>query len=276
MTSRDFVNRLLSWTGYRLERCAGTRIAGKQLHEDISILLGHKPQPVIFDLGANEGQSIREFLRDFRDPQIIAFEPCHDTFTHTQARFGRQPNVRLVRAAAGEADGEMELNVFARSGMNSLLPLEAVGGGGADGGEQLPVLRREKVPVRSLDSYCAEQKIPQIDILKMDCQGAELSILRGARRLLEEKRIQCLYLEVNFQPLYQQQATFEDYRQFLEPLGMGLGGIYKQAFRNTRLVHADVVFCLDQLSGKNGKEEDLFLRRREMPRLPQARVVSAG
>jgi FkbM family methyltransferase len=239
MTSRDLINRLVGPLGIRLEKAEKDRPAGRNLHTDLDIILGKKPGCLIFDLGGNEGQSIRHFLKDFREPSIVSFEPGRKNLELLKKKFGAHPRVRIVPAAAGEKDGQGELNVYEHSEMNSLLPLEP---GLESVDADLQVVAREPVTIRSLDSFAAENNLNHIDILKIDCQGSELSILRGAKRLLTEERVKCLYLEVLFKPLYQTQAGLGDYVRFLEPHGFDLTGFYKPALRGTALFHCDVLF----------------------------------
>jgi FkbM family methyltransferase len=239
VTSRDLVNRLLSLTGSRLEKCIGDRVSGLHLHEDIDIILGRKSGYEIFDLGGNEGQSIRHFQQDFRTPRIISFEPARSCLEILKRKFGNQPSVQIVPKAVGENTSTGELKIFERSGMNSLLPLEP---GAAAVGARLDVLETEKVEIISLDDFTAQNGIEKIDILKIDCQGGEMAILRGAKRLLAEQLVKCLYLEVMFKPLYRDQAALSEYVRFLEPFNFDLTGFYKPALRQTALFHCDVLF----------------------------------
>ena len=58
------------------------------------------------------------------------------------------------------------------------------------------------VRVETLDAYCRERGIAQIDYLKLDAEGHELSILKGAQELLVQKRIQALSFEFGLPQLY--------------------------------------------------------------------------
>jgi hypothetical protein len=50
----------------------------------------------------------------------------------------------------------------------------------------------------SLDDFCALKGIQHIDLLKIDIQGNEPEALRGAARLLAERRIRCIFMELNW------------------------------------------------------------------------------
>ena len=60
----------------------------------------------------------------------------------------------------------------------------------------------------SLDSFCKNEQIERIDLLKMDVQGGELGILKGANQLLAQQKIDVIYSEVFFVPMYQNQPLF--------------------------------------------------------------------
>lgn len=71
--------------------------------------------------------------------------------------------------------------------------------------ELTQVVRSEQVSTKKLDDIA---EVSEADYLKMDAQGAELAILKGARRLLEQVMI--VHTEVEFVPLYENQPLFAD------------------------------------------------------------------
>jgi len=99
----------------------------------------------------------------------------------------RCSNVELVPCAAGEDPGEEELYVVEEfhDGFNSLRR-PAI---------NAPV-RTEKVQVRRLDDILSERDITKVDFLKLDAEGAELSVLYGALRLLNQKSRPAMLVEV--------------------------------------------------------------------------------
>jgi hypothetical protein len=73
-----------------------------------------------------------------------------------------------------------------------------------------------------------EQNIPRIDLLKVDTQGYDLQVLKGATKLLAARRIKTVLLEVNFVPMYQRQATFLELHAFISSFGYRLVDFYNQ------------------------------------------------
>jgi hypothetical protein len=62
----------------------------------------------------------------------------------------------------------------------------------------------KKVPitVTTLDSFCEEHAIPRIDLLKIDTEGYELDVLKGARKMLERNHIGLIQFEFGECDLY--------------------------------------------------------------------------
>ena len=53
------------------------------------------------------------------------------------------------------------------------------------------------VQTQTLDSFCLEKKINNIDVLKIDTEGNELNVLKGAKKLLEQNKINIIYVEIS-------------------------------------------------------------------------------
>ena len=114
----------------------------------------------------------------------------------------------------------------------------------AGAGRQLDLGVREQVevPVRTLDSLLGSHASSEpIDLLKIDVQGNELKVLRGAEQSLRRTRL--VWIEVSFRPLYEGSAVFSEVYDFLYAHGFYLGAI-QEGFRGDgrELLQADAVF----------------------------------
>ena len=107
----------------------------------------------------------------------------------------------------------------------------------------------------TLDAYF-ENSDKTIDFLKIDTQGTELSILKGAKNLLEQKRINIIKLEVTTIPVYKNQVLFSEIDTFLRKLNYTLVDFitypekYRPSFQNkTAPRHSgpcgDAIYLLD-------------------------------
>ena len=147
---------------------------------------------VVFDIGANVG--VYSLLAAAVNPKasIHAFEPTPAIFDMLTKNI-RLNDLRNIHTNA--------VGVGSRSGRAILR--ECRGSNGANEGMNFVVNNALKtddsdlpIPLTSLDDYCGEVKIDQIDIIKMDIEGGEYAALQGARKLLQEQAIKCIFLEL--------------------------------------------------------------------------------
>lgn len=203
--------------------------------------LGASEAPCIFDVGGNVGQSIREYRELFPDSRITTFEPLPDCFATLSQHFGGKPDIKLEHLALAESAGTKPFYSTRCSAASSLLkPDEKVREKSAQGNYEYDVI---EVTVDTLDGYCSRSGIEMIDILKIDVQGAEIGVLRGAKKLLVENAISLIYTEVLFAENYQRQSDLMSIASFLAGLRYVLWDIRPFLFtRAGRLWTANAIF----------------------------------
>lgn len=191
------------------------RRAGLHLHTDRSLPTGvdwlHDivrsgrlgAAPLVFDVGANVGQTVHAVLDRLPAARIHAFEPFDSPRRALQALAADRPGVQVVPLALGAAPGVLQVRPRAQSVLNSLLDARNANGAdkadradGADGAGD----PGESIRIETLAGYCAERSITSIDVLKTDTEGYDLHVLRGAEPLLRAGRIAFVYAEVSFEP----------------------------------------------------------------------------
>jgi FkbM family methyltransferase len=149
------------------------------------------PIGVIFDVGANEGQTAKELLTAFPNAKIYSFEPAAETFEILNRKVAGVANISTRNLALGSAPGKAEMYVYESSLINSLVPnahystLHKLSG------------RRTACDVDTIDRFCAENRIDHIDLLKIDTEGFELEVLRGAEGLLGDGKVNFIIAEFN-------------------------------------------------------------------------------
>jgi FkbM family methyltransferase len=190
--------------------------------------------PVVFDVGANVGQSISRFRRQFADPVIHAFEPNPEAFAELSRTTGDLPKLSLNNYGLGSTDEIRELVENTHSDMSSFLEP-----GPECWGE---VKARRPTRISTLDQYGKLKAIERIDILKTDTQGFDLEVLKGAKQLLAGNRIHLVYLELNFFKLYENLPRFDAIYGFLADNGFSLVTFYQFFYKHDRLAWTDALF----------------------------------
>ena len=192
---------------------------------------------VVFDVGANVGQSAEKFANAFPDAQIHSFEPVAGTFRTLQRALSKRANVRCHRVALGSREGETTLYLTgapdANSVTNSLIkPPKSVGS--------------ETVELCTVDKFAGDADISRVDLLKVDAEGFDLEVLIGARRLLSSQKVAFVLAEVGFHPGDKRHVLFDDVRSYLIPFGFSVFGFYEQTPEwsgEPRLRFANVCFA---------------------------------
>lgn len=149
----------------------------------------------VFDVGANVGELALLFSRFVGDAgKVHCFEAAKAVYEKLEivCRIAERRNVRLNHLALADEKKTIRLNVYADAlsvfNSQAMRPLKNYG----IDAEPVSV---EDVAAATVDDYCEENKIEKIDLLKIDVEGAELQVMKGARKMLASKRIDCLTFE---------------------------------------------------------------------------------
>lgn len=170
----------------------------------------------LIDVGAGGGINRRRWGR-FRNLTVMGFEPDEREFMklkHTERH-------RWFQVALYGSEGVFDLNVTRYQTNTSLLEpnLELIQTLNVPVSD-FDILRKEPLPCRTLDGLCAESGLVP-HVIKLDTQGTEIDILRGGERCLR-RSIFAVEAEVEFLPLYKNQALFTDVHNYLSGLGFQL------------------------------------------------------
>jgi FkbM family methyltransferase len=177
---------------------------------------------MVLDVGANVGQSAHEFEREFPQAAVHCFEPIPSTFAKLKVNV-QGDRFHLHPLAMGSSAATLEVQVTneeRHSDMNSLR--------GPHPFLEHTSFRTERIQVGVLDTWCAEHGVTQIDYLKIDTEGYDLEVLKGAAQLLAAKRIRCLEAEVSMSPANTFHVPLAAVSELLAAHGYYVFGIYDQ------------------------------------------------
>lgn len=121
--------------------------------------------------------------------------------------------VRYVAVALGARPGPATLHLTREPACGSLYPPDPELIAARQELECTALVSTAQIELTTLDAWAAEAGVPRVDVIKLDAQGAELDILRGARQLLGSVRF--LEIEVELNPIYRGQPLFGDVDRFL-------------------------------------------------------------
>ena len=202
--------------------------------------LGATSPRVILDVGANRGDYARLALAACPKARVLAFEPIPAVFQQLQATLGQDERADLFCLALSDQNGPLTFDFDPTNTENTT----------AVQGFQASVhglSRIEKVTAlgRSLDHLCAEHRIDAIDLLKIDVEGFEASVLRGGAQMIAESRISCIQLEYGKANLFSRSFIHDYMRDYGE--GFAIGKLYPAGVQWFSRYSVD----LDDLMGPN-------------------------
>ena len=159
-----------------------------------------KKLSMLFDIGANVGDITNEYVTLAPDAEIFCFEPIPKTFEILKKRYDSTSKIHCHQLAIGDINKNVTMFETVLSGNSSLLPPTSyiTGSKNSAMAQGVKIVGSHNVKQITLDSFCKENNISHINILKMDMQGSELNGLKGASSLLDEKKIYLIYTKVLF------------------------------------------------------------------------------
>src|SRR6516164_4933139 len=156
----------------------------------------HEPF-VVVDIGVQGGPHQRwNYLGGYA--HIYGFDPISEVIDELEKT--KRPNQFYRAIALGDEDGERQFTVRSNTYESSFFNSKAVSGSGPNG----IALGNRLVKVRRLDTLFAAGEIPAADYIKIDCEGFEPPVIRGAREYLARSNELCVTTETNLgvSPIY--------------------------------------------------------------------------
>jgi FkbM family methyltransferase len=172
-------------------------------------LLLAKNRPIFFDIGANTGGYSAMLRAAFPNAVIHAFEPHPATFNRL-VQNNAENFMHCHNAALGDNAGTMTLFDCANPSGSCFASLNRSVISQMNDSRVLEY----RVEVQTLDDFAAKNKINSIDLLKIDTEGWEFSVLKGSHRLIQNHSIKCIQFEFNCQNV-QTRVFFSDFQKLL-------------------------------------------------------------
>lgn len=223
------LRRLAHACGFEITRLPLPRRSDDLWQPWLARLARDRAVEVIFDVGANKGETVAWFREQMPKAVIHAFEPFAPVFKKLEEASACDNGVKCHQIALGEKAGSATLYENSADTTNSLLAnSEATE---TYSPKHMVIPRGEHtVPVERMDDFCQRMGIRRVDLLKIDAQGYERLILEGAGEMLHPDRIRGVYVEMLFVDYYKGQAWGGELIELLRSRGYRFWGIAAVSF----------------------------------------------
>lgn len=141
-----------------------------------------KPGQIVIEAGANNGTETLLLSRLVGSTgKVFAFEPVEHIYKTLQLNLAINycDNVVAEQKALGESNGELYFNVLSEDFCNQ---------GMASKYDERSADAKVLVQQTSIDSFVTQNNIQSVDFIKMDIQGAEIELLKGAQNTLQKSK----------------------------------------------------------------------------------------
>jgi FkbM family methyltransferase len=186
---------------------------------------------IILDVGAHNGSYTLNAARIFGDDaRIHSFEPSAAVFNDLKAATADRPNIVVHHYGFGDTEATVPLYYDAVGSQKASIHAEAY-----ETVSDLAAGRlvAEEIQLRTVDAFCEEENISRIEVLKIDVEGNELNVLRGATRMIKAGAVGAIQFEFG-EAQIGARTFFKDIYQFLSPyykihriLGTGLSRAFE-------------------------------------------------
>ncbi|SEW49647.1 FkbM family methyltransferase [Chitinophaga arvensicola] len=168
----------------------------------------------IIDVGANQGQFAIAAGYFYPSADIYSFEPLPDVYPLLQRNTRKLPRINTYNMALGNSNGTLEFHSNAYSHASSALPVSALQ---KDMVPKTAASSSIQVAVKRLDDLQSSITFNTPSLLKMDVQGFEKEVLKGAAASLPQ--IDYLLFETSFVQMYDGEPLFDEMHHFVKELG---------------------------------------------------------
>ena len=232
---KSYIKKILLYFGYHILRLYYYDFRADDSIKKILTLKSIKSKKtVIFDVGANKGQSVERFRNYLPKAKIYSFEPYVPVFEILKEKEKKDQNLKCFNFGLGSTKGIFPFYRNPDSGSNSFYKInikrESFALSNSKVGkknhnittpkEVLEFNSKTTVSVDTLNNFCKKQGIKKIDILKIDTQGFEAEVLKGASNML--KNIFIIELEIIFSDIYKKSSSIGVIESLLSNYGFNL------------------------------------------------------
>ena len=156
-------------------------------------LLKKTGKQIVIDVGANVGNYAEEVLNYNPDIDLYAFEPHPKTFLTLQEK-AKKHGFKTINKGCANTIGKLKFYDYANNdGSEHATLLEGVFSDLYNNNETIV----HEVDVTTLDAFIIEYNIEHVDLLKIDTEGFEFSVMSGCLESIKNNKIKAIHFEFN-------------------------------------------------------------------------------
>lgn len=218
----------------------------QKISRDIALKLPMINIDTVFDVGANVGQSIDEFITIFPNASIYAFEPIPSSFDQLKENFSdRTERIKLFHCALSNQNGYSLMTNRPLSPTNQIVNISS------------KPTREIQVQTQRGDDVLRSLGLNSVSYLKIDTEGHDLSVLEGFHDSLSNNLITFIQVETGLNPENKWHVPFENIKSLLESYNFRLFSLINVAWERNHLPflrRCDAVFVSKTRTSANASE----------------------
>ncbi len=213
-------------------------------------------KPIIFDCGAKYGSSVERFKKLYPNSEIHCFEPVKTSIQKIQENFKNNNSIILNNCGVGDTNEKKVFNEYeGRVGISSFREIKKDTAWAVDRLNEEKEPKKYEVNIITLDKYCSENNINEINIMKIDVQGYETNVLEGAKNLLKLSKIDLIEMELHHDNLYNFESSYYELEKYLIPNKYRLFSVSRGgSLLHHKTFKQDIIYISDKLFKKNKKK----------------------
>ena len=179
-----------------------------------------KSDPVIFDVGANQGDTIDRYRKIFPSGSICSFEPNHKLFELIKNKHSSDNYVFISDLGISNKSEKSKLNISSDHLMSSIEDINY----NSEFFRSRSIIHDNTLDINliKIDDFCEQHNIQSIDILKLNVQGHEPKCLSGAKNLFSKNKIKYIVVELDMGDRYSVNNQFYHIEENMVPYGYSL------------------------------------------------------
>ncbi len=194
---------------------------------------------IFFDVGAHKGETVKLFNNNFNVEHFYCFEPSPINFNYLKKEILKiKKNIKIFNFGLGEKKEEVNFNQLNESSSSTLVEINQDSNYYKRKNKILNFINLKKnkitkinVKMNCLSAFMKEHSINNVDILKIDTEGYEFSVIKGANEKI--KNINYIYFEHHFDDMLKKNYKFSDIHGYLTKNGFKKELKLKMYFRKT-------------------------------------------